>query len=90
MWHVNGTANRVQPQLIVGRGGNKASRKYLRGKGVLSDRDGPKGKQHRRLAMASIQELIRQGEYSVRYNTMTGNRMSRNQPASAVAWGVQI
>ena len=53
---------------------------------MLSDRDGTKGKQFRRLTMASIQELMRQGGFCVRSEIFSGNRMSVKQPVSKVIW----
>eukprot|EP00973_Karenia_brevis_P026938 3715038-Karenia_brevis.AAC.1 len=40
LWQEVGAHQQIQPRMLVGLGGDRASRKYLRGKGVLSDRDG--------------------------------------------------
>lgn len=81
----------ILPELKVGKDGDKASPMYLRGRGAMSDRDPTstgkdgKGKQWRKLTVASIMELVKDGPFYVREELAIRCRCKQS-PAVAYAF----
>ena len=90
-WYEKGTHRDIVPEMKMGMDGSRASKKYLRGRGPMSDRDPQedgkdgKGKQWRKLTVDSITELVQDGPMYIQ-EEMSGRRRHKGTPVWPLAF----